>query len=67
MFTSIGPLEILSLLPLVVIGFLFAIATSASATQRGHHWLGWFICGLCLGPLALCFALSLQDYRRDVD
>jgi NhaP-type Na+/H+ and K+/H+ antiporter len=42
----------------------FAVGTAWSAVLRGHGWLAWFVCGLFVGPLALCFALSLQDYRR---
>ena len=48
----------------VFIWLSFAFGTARSASRRGHRWLVWFICGLFLGPLALCFALSLHDYRR---
>lgn len=49
----------------VLIELAFALGTALAATRRGHSWLAWFICGLFLGPLALCFALSLRDYRRE--
>ena len=49
----------------VVVWVLIAIETAHSAKKRGHAWVGWLICGLLMGPLAWCFAMSLRDYRRD--
>ena len=48
----------------VVIWVLCAIQAAASARRRGHDWTGWFVCGVFVGPLAWCFAMSLTDYRR---
>lgn len=47
-----------------VIWLFFALEACGSAMQRGHHWFGWMICGLMLGPLAWCLAMTLPDYRR---
>ena len=47
-----------------VVWVLCAMETALSASQRGHRWWGWLVCGLLLGPLAWCFAMSLEGYRR---
>ena len=49
----------------VVLWLIIATETARSAAMRGHRWGGWLICGLLLGPIAWCFAMSLRDYRRD--
>ena len=52
------------LVAVAVVWVLCAIQAAVSARQRGHDWTGWFVCGVFVGPLAWCFAMSLTDYRR---
>ena len=63
---SLSAVEVVVVIP-AALWVLCAIQVAASAWQRGHQWAGWLVCGLLLGPLAWCFAMSLTDYRRAKD